>query len=167
MITRLKAPAAASTACAALLAGALAACSGPGPGPTDPAHPPPHTIANETPKVPGVFAITGSWTSPSCGARTYAREISFSEKGDFHARDLVSPCPAGMHCVWSGIVDADGTYAVSGDKIILKPSKPPSGKGQPLPATMTIAPGTKAPAEEADGKLCQYVHAPPSADKKP
>lgn len=116
--------------------------------------------------LPAGASIEGSWISPSCGARTYPRLITFDD-GQFQATDLISPCPYGLVCIWSGIVKTLGTYAVSGDTIELTVLDGWSGKGQPLPASMTIDPATEAPAEVADGELCPYTPAKPYTDKKP
>jgi hypothetical protein len=56
----------------------------------------------------------GDWVSASCGDRTYERRISFfgapSDRRTFEGQDRVSPCPEGVQCIWSGIVNFNGRW---------------------------------------------------------
>ncbi|WP_327351232.1 hypothetical protein [Streptomyces sp. NBC_01304] len=63
--------------------------------------------------------LAGTWVSPASGDRGYPREVDFDASGTFRVRDLVSPCPPKVQCVWSGINSAQGTYAVEGDDVRL------------------------------------------------
>ena len=90
------------------------------------------------------------------------RTIEFDAAAAFHGRDLVSPCPEGKQCIWSGILDIKGTYEVKVDKIDLKVTQPAgrAGVGEPFPTGMTIDRATSAPVETAaDGTQCVYKRA--------
>jgi hypothetical protein len=63
--------------------------------------------------------LIGTWSSPSCGDRRYERAIQFDISDNFHAQDLVSPCPPDVACIWSGIVYTEGRYLVAGEKVRL------------------------------------------------
>lgn len=77
--------------------------------------------------------VVGNWVSASCGKRTYAREISLGKDGNFGARDLVSPCPPKAMCVWSGIVERSGKWAMKESTVLLTVEKGADAKqGQPL-----------------------------------
>lgn len=69
--------------------------------------------------VPPPTSIVGTWTSASCGERSYARELVFVEGGSYVRLDLVSPCPPNTLCVWSGIVHFTGGWRLEGDKVRL------------------------------------------------
>ncbi len=64
-------------------------------------------------------SIVGTWSSASCGERSYARELVFVEGGSYVRLDLVSPCPPGTLCVWSGIVHFTGGWRLEGDQVRL------------------------------------------------
>lgn len=92
--------------------------------------------------------VIGSWVSPSCGARTYARKIQFKSDGSFAAQDLISPCPARAVCTWSGIVNNKGAYTLKTDAIIFEFSRSETGPGaQPFPTLLGIDRDTSAPVE--------------------
>jgi hypothetical protein len=118
--------------------------------------------------APAVTLITldGTWESASCGDRAYPRRITFAEAANFIAEDLISPCPKGVSCVWSGIINRRGTYKVERDTITLTVSKTSSGPAKSeLPPTLTLD-GNRAPVETgSDGKACVYKHT--TATKKP
>lgn len=106
-------------------------------------------------------SLVGTWVSPSCGERTYARELDLAADGTFRAADLVSPCPPKVVCVWSGIVHRKGTYTVAGGKITLTPSDQGGPQGQPFPETLGIDPATGAPFEpDNGGPACTYARKP-------
>jgi hypothetical protein len=121
-----------------------------------------HAIA--TPRGPseGPEQLVGSWISPSCGERTYARKIQFNSDGTFGAQDLVSPCPPDVVCLWSGILYHRGSYEVLENKIRLQLSEPRSRvPAWSFPTTLEIDPATGAPMEgSADGELCVYTREP-------
>jgi hypothetical protein len=101
-------------------------------------------------------SVVGSWRSPSCGTRSYPRELEFFPDGRFTARDLVSPCPAGVSCVWSGVVDRGGRFSVDGARLELVVEQGETARGgQALSTTLTLTGG--APVEEGG---CVYVAAP-------
>ncbi|MFO0552658.1 MAG: hypothetical protein U0271_29980 [Polyangiaceae bacterium] len=78
------------------------------------------TASASTSASPEAQAVVGSWTNSLCGKRTYERILTFTKEGKFDARDLVSPCPKDRKCVWSGIVDRKGTWALEGETLALK-----------------------------------------------
>ena len=71
------------------------------------------------PPTPAPASIVGTWLSETCGERSYARELVFVEGGSYVRLDLVSPCPPGTLCIWSGIVHFTGGWRQDGDKIRL------------------------------------------------
>ncbi|MFO0758491.1 MAG: hypothetical protein U0359_18505 [Byssovorax sp.] len=119
------------------------------------------TAAPTSAPAPSKGALAGEWTSPSCGDRKYARSFSFDDAGGFSAQDLVSPCPKGVTCVWSGIVVRKGTYAVQGSKVALTPAGAADTRGAPFPASLELGP----PLAERDaaGALCPYQRADKAA----
>jgi hypothetical protein len=124
--------------------------------PTTPPTTPTVSPTTPPPTAPPPASLIGRWISPSCGGRTYARKIEFTTAGKFDAQDLVSPCPPKVACIWSGIVDTNGTYTVASGMIRLAPAQPGNPKAQPLPATLAIDPTTGAPLETAGGGKCVY-----------
>jgi hypothetical protein len=107
--------------------------------------------------------LVGTWSSPSCGKRTYARKIQFGLGGNFTGMDLVSPCPPDVVCFWSGIVHRKGTYSVQESTIKLAVSEPRTAAGQPFPTELVIDPPTQAPAEGTpEGDYCVYVRDNPN-----
>jgi len=131
-------------AAAALLASLLVpACDAPAPtgAPTDSpvAVAPVGTGAADAPKVdtmlgqvPGVQFL-GDWTSPACGGRAYARNLTFLDKGEYAAVDLVAPCPPEGTCVWSGLVAYAGVWKQDGTKLLLREIGAPTAPGSPHP----------------------------------
>jgi hypothetical protein len=154
-----------------LLAGC--ACNQAEPGPANPAPPPsgtplatpapsattPVPSATTPPPVPGGGGLYGTWKSPSCGARGYERRIYFETDGTFQSEDLVSPCPPGTVCVWSGIVVTHGTFVVSGGTVTLTPK---SGGGGPKPGASELPKSLTWDAQgalsetAANGAVCAY-----------
>lgn len=105
---------------------------------------------------PSTASVAGDYTSPSCGKRTYARELSLGADGHFTASDLVSPCPPKAVCVWSGIVVRQGTYSTNGASITLVPEGGASGQpGEPLATELALDHG--APVEDPDHSHCVYA----------
>ena len=132
--------------------------------------PPPATAApNPTPQptpAAGAVSLTGTWESSACGDRAYPRHITFADASRFTAEDLVSPCPKGTACIWSGILNFEGTYRVEKDAITLKVEKASAGpKKVQFPTRLTLDP-SGAPVEAgSDGKACQYKLA--ATNKRP
>jgi hypothetical protein len=102
-------------------------------------------------------SLVGSWSSPSCGARRYPRSLQFNGDSTFAARDLVSPCPPDVVCVWSGIVHTRGTYVVEEGTIFLNDKADPSPVIVSFPDELLVDPTTNSPVEQApNGELCHY-----------
>ncbi len=110
-----------------------------GAAPTDLSSP---TLLGE---VQGV-AIVGDWTSPACGGRTYARNISFSSNQHYAAIDLVSPCPVDTTCVWSGLTAFAGLWELQGKKLRVQQVGVPDVPGGPRPVFFEAT---------SDGKLIE------------
>lgn len=132
------------------------------PAPPDPTVPAPTAAASETPPAPAADGWIGSWASATCGSREYRREVTFAADGTVSGRDLVSPCPKGATCVWSGIVDWKGTYTAADGKLALavKIGGGPQGK-LTLPSELSWDPEAKAVVEASDGSRCVYEGASP------
>jgi hypothetical protein len=123
----------------------------------------PSTASHSTTGPTGtqVGSLAGSWTSASCGERKYVRQIELAADGTFSAADLVSPCPPGAACVWSGIVYRRGTYSVAGGTVTLTPAAAGGPQGKPFPATLGLDPATGAPFEaDGNGATCPYERRP-------
>lgn len=91
----------------------------------------------------GMVGMVGTWQSESCGERTWLRAIRLDADGTWAGRDMVSPCPAGASCIWSGVVDHTGTWlslAQPGHiSLSLTSSTPAMAPGSvPAPSTMQI-----------------------------
>ena len=142
---------------ALLLAASLLLCAGcstaPSPGPVD--GPAASTASPSVPAPP----ITGTWSSPSCGARTYERRISFDPAGTFVAEDRISPCPPDVLCVWSGIVTRRGTYTIEDGTVetVLLTADAGRSKGEPLPAKLSIDAVGALVEVLPEGDLCVYT----------
>lgn len=107
------------------------------------AEPLPPALPPEAPKVetmlgeaPGIV-FTGEWTSKDCPGRTYPRNIVINEDHTYAAVDLVSPCPAGTQCAWSGLVGFAGIWKQEGTKVLLREIGAPIEKGSPHPTEIT------------------------------
>ena len=128
-----------------------------------PATPPATPATTMQPRTPppstaGVvlLSLDGTWESPSCGSRTYPRRITFAEAASFIAEDLVSPCPKGTTCVWSGIINRQGTYRVEKDTVTLTVAKTSTGPAKvEFPASLTLD-ASRAPVEAGS---CVYKRA--------
>lgn len=143
----------------AVLAVLVTACD---PAPTGQPTNPPSTGGEPTTggePAPTAAPLHGApWQSPTCGERTYPRTIELREDGSFLARDLVSPCPEGATCVWSGIVERAGTYAATADLITLVlAGNEPAPAAKALPTELQRE-ASGAPAEvDAGGARCVYA----------
>ncbi|MBN1334980.1 MAG: hypothetical protein JXB39_03365 [Deltaproteobacteria bacterium] len=87
-----------------------------------------------------------------CGVRPWVREIDLeADNYRFTARDLVSPCPPGVQCVWSGIAVRTGTAEWRDGVLVLscEDSGPP---GVPFPERMAPA----GPDALQDEEGCVY-----------
>jgi hypothetical protein len=85
--------------------------------------------------------LSGTWSSATCGKRSYERIIIVSSDGKFTADDRVSPCPPNKKCVWSGIVHRKGTWKRVALTLALFPDDVIDGKqaGEPFPSTLAPA----------------------------
>jgi hypothetical protein len=100
----------------------------------------------------------GVWNSVSCGQRKYVREVTFAEEGKVTGRDLISPCPKNVDCVWSGIVDWKGTYEVKGDTIALDVAISVGPKGKlTLPTELGWDESKALVVEDPGGAACAYA----------
>ena len=113
---------------------------------------PPAPSASETPVSQQAPDLSGTWSSASCGNRSYERIITVSD-GKFSADDRVSPCPPGTQCIWSGIVHRTGTWKRVALTLALFPDEV-AGKQAGVPFPSTLAP---AGAGIEDDFGCAYV----------
>lgn len=116
----------------------LLACATEAP-PTSPLAEPPADPSAPGPKVdtmlgqvPGVKYL-GDWTNTGCPGRSYARNLTFFDGGEFAGVDLVAPCPPGNDCAWSGLSGYAGIWKQEGDKIFLREIGAPIAPGSPHP----------------------------------
>ncbi|MFZ5481587.1 MAG: hypothetical protein ACOZNI_32795 [Myxococcota bacterium] len=70
-------------------------------------------------EVQGVL-FTGEWTSKDCPGRTYPRNLVIAPDHGYAGLDLVSPCPAGATCAWSGMVGFAGVWKIEGRTLQLR-----------------------------------------------
>ena len=139
--------------------GLACASTSPGDSSVDVDLPAPATASVATPLVKSPTPL-GRFHSAACGSRNYARELEFRPDGTFSAKDLMSPCPLGANCVWSGIMERSGTFAVRDATITLTVTKGGElGGAQPLPQTLTFERGNLV--EAIANSTCAY--APPAA----
>lgn len=124
----------------------------------------PATAAAPTtvPTIPGAGPtnLVGTWESASCGGRAYPRSLTFADATSFNAQDLVSPCPKGTQCIWSGIITRSGTYKTEKDLVTLTTAKTSNGPAKTqFPTTLTLD-ASRSPVEAGtDGKPCVYRQA--------
>jgi hypothetical protein len=83
------------------------------------------------------ITFLGNWTSPECGGRKYPRNIRFEEDNTWAGIDLITPCPVGTTCVWSGMVGYTGLWAMGEKKIVLQEMGSAGGPGSPHPTEFT------------------------------
>lgn len=123
----------------------------PPPGPAVPVDPATPTVPTLLGDAPGVYFM-GEWTSKECASRAYARNIVLENGGGYAAIDLVSPCPAGTRCMWSGLVAYAGIWKQEGTRVLLREIGAPIERGSPHPTEFEAT---------AKGRLtengCEYV----------
>lgn len=113
------------------------------------------------PSSNGALRWTGTFRSPSCGARTYERILTLKEDRTFTATDRVSPCPPKVQCIWSGIVVWSGTWVTDEKGVVL--TKTSGGKGPTgaantdVPIRLELDKATMLPAEIDGGNRCVYA----------
>ncbi len=96
---------------------------------------------------------TGDWVSASCGERTYERRLSFfDERRTFEGQDLVSPCPEGTQCAWSGIVTYNGRWWPTDTGIGLDELNRSGDQGLARPNALTWQDG-----KLVEGEDCVYT----------
>ena len=142
------------------LLGFARACASASPGDSsvDVDLPAPATASIAAPPVQSPTPL-GRFHSAACGSRNYARELEFRQDGTFTAKDLMSPCPLGASCVWSGIMERSGTFVVRDATLTLTVTKGGElGGAQPLPLTLTLERGNLV--EAIANSTCAY--APPT-----
>ena len=87
-------------------------------------------------EVTGIVYI-GDWTSTGCKSRTYARNLHITSDHGYAGIDLVSPCPPGKECMWSGIVGFAGIWKQEDRTLHFREIGAPIAKGSPHPTEVT------------------------------
>lgn len=139
-------------------------CAGPGhepaqAAPTTPqepaAEPAPAPVASPE-DAPAPAPVVGAWTSEACGERTWTRALQLDADGAWRGRDLVSPCPEGVTCVWSGVVERSGAWRPLDGAFVLEPAADAPGHPAADPApTRLVVEGE----ELVDDLGCRYQRA--------
>ncbi len=83
-------------------------------------------------KVDGIL-IEGDWTSKPCEGRNYARNIRFETNRTYAAIDLVSPCPVGTECAWSGMTTFGGKWTIENRELLTRELGAGTAEGGPHP----------------------------------
>jgi hypothetical protein len=106
----------------------------------------------------GTARWIGDWVGEPCGARKYVRWIHVAAGGVVAGQERVSPCPKGVACVWSGIVEWNGSYTLEGEELVLTVTPPKAGGAAQasLPQRLTWDADTSSPREQLDGETCLY-----------
>lgn len=100
--------------------------------------------------------LAGSWTSAECGDRTYQRILTLQADGTYEMVDLVSPCPPGVQCIWSGIITSSGTWEALGPSANLVETKTDANdQGAARPSELRIL-RNGHPAEDWGEGQCMY-----------
>jgi hypothetical protein len=97
-------------------------------------------------------ATSGWFRDAACGDRAFPREIGL-QGGTYVGRDLVSPCPMGATCMWSGIVEFKGTLTRDGDSLVLEETSAAPQVG-PSPRPKRLTPKSSGWADENG---CSFV----------
>ncbi len=120
--------------------------------PSGPTSPPPPQDA----EAPG--AVVATWLGEPCGERAYPRELTFTPDFRYHGRDLISPCPEGVTCIWSGILEYTGTWQGDANLITLhEESAQSSEQGQPRPTAMRHTHSGHLTTEPREGVICGFT----------
>lgn len=83
--------------------------------------------------------FVGTHSSPECGDRAYPRHIVLKDNMTYTLTDLVSPCPPGGMCAWSGVVTVNGSWSVEGPMVHFVEGKVDNGEqGAERPATLKL-----------------------------
>ena len=128
---------------------------------TTPPPPPPPMPAEVT---PGASFIT--WTSASCGERTYPRNVTLNPDFSYTTEELVSPCPPDAKCVWSGVVNTQGTWKEDADRVRFTETQ---GGSQGMPRPMELVwEGGRTSLVEVQGEIrCVYSQSQPGLEAPP
>ena len=92
--------------------------------------------AGPTPHAASLGVVTGAWTGtgPSWPIR-----LELGGDLTIVQRDLVSPCPLDVVCVWSGIVISQGTFVLDGTSLALTWTSPGDGPAEVVhPTTLEV-----------------------------
>lgn len=147
-----------------ILATLVVACGGrSAPSETTPVTPlpdastPDEPVAVELTPTQAGASLVGSWQSETCGGRTWVRALQLQDDGSWTGLDLVSPCPQGVTCIWSGVVKHSGTWQaaeLAGTvKLALSSSEPASAPGgADVPTTLRMM-----NASIVDNQSCAYA----------
>lgn len=78
-------------------------------------------VAGRLPPRPSgaVPPVPSAWSSPTCGARSWERRLELQPGGALYVQDRVSPCPPRVVCVWSGVVERRGAWALQDGELAL------------------------------------------------
>lgn len=96
-------------------------------------------------KVDGIL-IAGNWTSKGCEGRNYARNIRFDTDRSYAVIDLVSPCPPGTDCAWSGMTTFGGRWTIENRELLTRELGGGTNAGGPHPTRFVAT---------LDGKLVE------------
>jgi hypothetical protein len=82
--------------------------------------------------------------------------LTLQPDGTYEMVDLVSPCPPGTQCIWSGIVTSSGTWEALGPSANLVETKTDDAdQGAPRPSELRIL-RNGHPAEDWGEGQCMY-----------
>lgn len=96
-------------------------------------------------KVDGIY-ITGDWTSKGCEGRSYARNVRFEADRTYAVIDMVSPCPVGTTCAWSGMTTFGGKWTIENRELLTRELGGGTAAGGPHPTRFVAT---------MDGKLVE------------
>jgi hypothetical protein len=106
-------------------------------------------------------ALVGTWTSTSCGERAWPRVLTLASDGTWQGQDRVSPCPPGVTCMWSGIVEHRGTWQATelagAVRLEIEQSQPSQAPGGGLPPASL----RRQDGQVQDDQGCTYTEGPP------
>jgi len=85
-------------------------------------------------KADGIHFL-GDWTSTGCEGRTYARNVRFEANHRYAVVDLVSPCPVGATCAWSGLTTFDGIWQIEERELKTRELGGGTAQGGPHPTS--------------------------------
>ncbi|MCK6520905.1 hypothetical protein L6R49_05615 [Myxococcota bacterium] len=147
------------------------ACRGSAPDSPPPPPGPPGEVLSATtppppPPMPGEHVAGASfitWTSASCGERSYPRSVTLNPDFSYTTEELVSPCPPDAKCVWSGIVNTQGTWKEEADRVTFAETQG-GGQGMPRPTELVWEGGRTSLVEVQGETRCAYVQSQPGQE---